>query len=100
MDNAHTLSCLERAIKRSQGEWVVGGDWNNNKEDLDSFAEAVGGVIVAPPIPTCKACSEVAGVTESIIDFFIVSLGMVTKVQGFWFEAIIVEHVEVGEETG
>ena len=32
VDNAHTLSCLERAIKRSQGEWLVGGDWNNDRE--------------------------------------------------------------------
>ena len=24
VDNAHTLSCLERAIKRSHGEWIVG----------------------------------------------------------------------------
>ena len=54
----------------------MGGDWNNDKEDLLSFAEAVGGVIVAPPIPTCKS-----GLSESIIDFFIVSRGMATKIQ-------------------
>ena len=48
VDNAHTLSCLERATKRSQGEWVVGGDWNNSKEDLVSFAEAVGGCHCGP----------------------------------------------------
>ena len=78
VDNAHTLSCLERAITRSHGEWLAGGDWNNDKESLLSFAEVVGGVIVAPPIPTCKA-----GLSESIIDYFIVSLGMGTKIQGF-----------------
>ena len=38
--------------------------------------------MVTPPIPTCKA-----GLSESIIDYFIVSLGLITKIQGFWFEA-------------
>ena len=32
VDNSHMLSCLERAIKRSQGEWLVGGDGNNDRE--------------------------------------------------------------------
>jgi len=64
--NLDTLHGMMLALKAVRGPWCVGGDWNCTPEELEAtgWLKLVGGVIKAPPTPTCNG---------RVIDFFVVS---------------------------
>ena len=63
-ENVAVFEAVEAALRRVEGPWILGGDWNVAPDKLVAWAKSVGGVVFAPHEATCLARAG------SIIDFF------------------------------
>ena len=81
--NRAILYAAGDAIKRHNGPWILGGDFNTTPQDLklsmQTWLKNVGGDVCAPGNYTCK--NRFGGRT---IDFFIVDSRISHGVQGVW----------------
>ena len=76
-ENLSTLDLMEGWIRKVQGLWLIGGDWNMPPEKLAPWVARMGAAVVAPSEPTCLASSK--GTT---IDCFVVSARLAPFVSG------------------
>ena len=55
-ENLEVLQEVAIALKQLKGPWILGGDWNVTPQVLaaSNWVTIIGGVIVAPAVPTCN----------------------------------------------
>ena len=73
--NLDILQAAAVCLKALKGPWVAAGDWNITPAMLTStqWLKMVGGVIIAPELPTCNA---------NVYDFFVVHKSLAHAVVG------------------
>ena len=73
--NTFTLRSVAKEVKRIEGWWVIGGDWNMIAEELgaEGWLQEIDGVVIRPAVPlgTCPTATS-----DRIIDFYVACRGI------------------------
>ena len=75
-ENLKTLDLVEEWVRRVNGLWVIGGDWNMEPHLLAPWVHRMGAAIVAPSEATCKMGKGTR------IDYFVVCARLAPFVRG------------------
>ena len=76
--NIQVLDALRAQVIGVKGPWMIGADFNMGPEELEAWANSIGGVIVRSSSVTCVGKQGVGG---SEIDFFIIKAELVYTVE-------------------
>ena len=80
--NKSIMEQITIAIAQLRGPWILGGDFNMNPKVISDsgWLDTIGGIIVAPLLPTCN---------QSTYDFFIVDKRLSKFILGIQLQAIV-----------